>query len=603
MVAARRSRVATREQETADTWTLTLEPVDGDGPVDRARAVHDGLRLRRRRGADLGQRRRDRAGAGRPHRARRRRGHARRSARPSPARCSACAARSGPPGRSTRPRAATSSSSPAASASRRCGRSSCTRSSAAASYGEARAPLRRAHARPTSSTATQLEELARDDRRRRHRRRRRRRLARARSASCRSSSPTAPLRPGVGDGVRLRPRDHDALRGRRRCSTRGVAPERIYVSLERNMQCGVGHCGHCQLGPDAHLPRRPGLPVRPRRAVAGGAGAVSAAQAEARGLEVRLLRRLPAHAARLRGRAARARRRGRDRLLPRGDERHRRGAVRPLARRGLDHDAARRRADPARCGAASKALVTIGACATAGGIQALRNFADVDEFVARRLRVARVHLDARDLDADRGARPRRLRAARLPDRQAPAARGRHRVPARPQARDPVAQRLHRVQAPRHRLRDGRARHAVPRAGDARRLRRALPGLRPRLLRLLRPDGDAEHRLARRGSSTVLGMGERGVERVFRTFNADAPELPRGERRVAERRTIRTDYLARVEGEGAMSVRLAGRRASSTSSSGSSSRRASSRRSCAAARSARRPTSRRASAASARSPTR
>jgi coenzyme F420-reducing hydrogenase gamma subunit len=33
-----------------------------------------------------------------------------------------------------------------------------------------------------------------------------------------------------------------------------------------------------------------------------------------------------------------------------------------------------------RVRAASKALVTIGACATAGGIQALRNFADVDEF-------------------------------------------------------------------------------------------------------------------------------------------------------------------------------------------------------------------------------
>jgi NAD(P)H-flavin reductase len=29
----------------------------------------------------------------------------------------------------------------------------------------------------------------------------------------------------------------------------GVAPERMYVSLERNMQCGIGHCGHCQLGP------------------------------------------------------------------------------------------------------------------------------------------------------------------------------------------------------------------------------------------------------------------------------------------------------------------------------------------------------------------
>jgi anaerobic sulfite reductase subunit B len=30
---------------------------------------------------------------------------------------------------------------------------------------------------------------------------------------------------------------------------RGVAPGRIYVSMERNMRCGVGHCGHCQLGP------------------------------------------------------------------------------------------------------------------------------------------------------------------------------------------------------------------------------------------------------------------------------------------------------------------------------------------------------------------
>jgi NAD(P)H-flavin reductase len=29
----------------------------------------------------------------------------------------------------------------------------------------------------------------------------------------------------------------------------GVDPEGILVSLERNMQCGVGWCGHCQLGP------------------------------------------------------------------------------------------------------------------------------------------------------------------------------------------------------------------------------------------------------------------------------------------------------------------------------------------------------------------
>jgi NAD(P)H-flavin reductase len=31
--------------------------------------------------------------------------------------------------------------------------------------------------------------------------------------------------------------------------TAGVAPERIYLSLERNMKCAVGQCGHCQFGP------------------------------------------------------------------------------------------------------------------------------------------------------------------------------------------------------------------------------------------------------------------------------------------------------------------------------------------------------------------
>jgi NAD(P)H-flavin reductase len=29
---------------------------------------------------------------------------------------------------------------------------------------------------------------------------------------------------------------------------RDVPPARIYLSLERNMQCGAGWCGHCQLG-------------------------------------------------------------------------------------------------------------------------------------------------------------------------------------------------------------------------------------------------------------------------------------------------------------------------------------------------------------------
>ena len=97
-------RVAEREQDTADTWTLTLEPRRGRGPVDRARAVHDGLRLRDRRGADLGQRPSEPSRPGRAHGARRRSGHAARSARRSPVRCSGCAGRSAHPGRSTRRR-------------------------------------------------------------------------------------------------------------------------------------------------------------------------------------------------------------------------------------------------------------------------------------------------------------------------------------------------------------------------------------------------------------------------------------------------------------------------------------------------------------------
>jgi NAD(P)H-flavin reductase len=30
---------------------------------------------------------------------------------------------------------------------------------------------------------------------------------------------------------------------------RGLTRDRIWVSMERNMHCGLGHCGHCQLGP------------------------------------------------------------------------------------------------------------------------------------------------------------------------------------------------------------------------------------------------------------------------------------------------------------------------------------------------------------------
>lgn len=36
----------------------------------------------------------------------------------------------------------------------------------------------------------------------------------------------------------------------RSLTARGVDASRIAVSLERNMKCGIGFCGHCQFGPD-----------------------------------------------------------------------------------------------------------------------------------------------------------------------------------------------------------------------------------------------------------------------------------------------------------------------------------------------------------------
>jgi NAD(P)H-flavin reductase len=36
----------------------------------------------------------------------------------------------------------------------------------------------------------------------------------------------------------------------RSAAARGVAINRIWASMERNMQCAIGLCGHCQFGPE-----------------------------------------------------------------------------------------------------------------------------------------------------------------------------------------------------------------------------------------------------------------------------------------------------------------------------------------------------------------
>ena len=153
---------------------------------------------------------------------------------------------------------------------------------------------------------------------------------------------------------------------------------------------------------------------------------------------------------------------------------------------------------------ASKALVTIGACATAGGIQALRNFADVDEFVAA------VYASPEYISTLETSTP---IAAHVPvDFEL------HGCPInKRQLLEVVTAFLHgrkpgipstsvctECKRRGDRLRHRRPRDAVPRPGDPRRLRRALPGVQPRLLRLLRADGDAEHRRARPAAAATSG---------------------------------------------------------------------------------------------------
>jgi NAD(P)H-flavin reductase len=35
----------------------------------------------------------------------------------------------------------------------------------------------------------------------------------------------------------------------RELMARGISSDRLFLSMERNMKCAVGFCGHCQLGP------------------------------------------------------------------------------------------------------------------------------------------------------------------------------------------------------------------------------------------------------------------------------------------------------------------------------------------------------------------
>ena len=265
----------------------------------------------------------------------------------------------------------------------------------------------------------------------------------------------------------------------------------------------------------------------------------------------------------------------------------------------------------------SRTLVTIGACATAGGVQALRNFADVDEFTsvvyARPDYISTLATStpiAAHVDVDFELHGCPIDRRQLLEVITALLVG-------PQAEHPGPQRVLRVQAARQRVRGGRARHAVPRTGDARRVRCAVPGPPSRLLRLFRPDGDTQRGRPGRACCgppawsrpTSCGHSARSTPAHPRSSSCPGSPSDRHRRRPASDVSHRTptarSTCARWPGSRAKARCTSGCAAAPSRTYGwrSTSRPGSSRRSCAGGGTPNRPTSPLASAGSARSRTR
>ena len=239
--------------------------------------------------------------------------------------------------------------------------------------------------------------------------------------------------------------------------------------------------------------------------------------------QVRLVRRLPAHAPRPRGRAARRRRALRDRRLPGGDL----GALR-RARTTSCSSRARSASRRTWSGSSSSGggRATSSRSAPAPPPAASRRSAtgrDHDAFRAARLRppewihsLARSTPIAEHVTVDAELRGCPIDPGQLVELLTALTTGR-----RPQL--PRRGGLHGVQAPRRRLRDGQQGHPLPRPGHPDRLRRHLPALRPRLLRLLRPARAGERGRARPpppgGRRPAARGGRPALRRVHRLHRA------------------------------------------------------------------------------------
>ena len=316
-------------------------------------------------------------------------------------------------------------------------------------------------------------------------------------------------------------------------------PDQVRLSMERNMKCGVGLCGHCQLREFLPVRRRPGAHLRPARAPHVTSGAVAMTLTHSHGQE---------HSAAHRGKPKLAVWKFascdgcqltllncEDELIPLAGEVE--IAYFPEATRAVvegPYDVSLvegsittpeelERIQQVR--EVSRRLVTIGACATAGGSRPCGT-------------------SATSPSSARSSTPTRSTSRRCP-RSTPISahvtvdfelRGcpinKHQLlevlAASIQGRKPrILSHSVCVECKRRgNVRDRRPRHAVPGPGHPGRLRCPLPELRPRVLRLLRPAGHPQHRLDRDPAEQPRHERAGG--------GAHLPDVQRGQRGVPRR---------------------------------------------------------------------
>ncbi len=195
------------------------------------------------------------------------------------------------------------------------------------------------------------------------------------------------------------------------------------------------------------------------------------------------------------------------------------GPVRHFARRGLDHDAARRRADP-RDPAFVETPDHHRGLRHGGRHPGVAELQERQGVHVHRVRLPAVHRHPREIHGDLGPREGRFRTAGLPDQQVPAARSGRVVSPGEEAQHPGVQRLRRVQAARGRLRSRGVRPALPRPGDPGGVQRALPVVPPGLFRVF---GPKETPNTSSLSTWWLkgGVSPEELVRLFRSFNAGA----------------------------------------------------------------------------------